>query len=90
MVCSDDLIFHVPLFFICAGYLYQRLSKVDDVHSCDFVHPGKRVLVCYWLCVSVWDVKRHLSRKKKIVTISAGFIFVGLSVLIYKENMRMN
>lgn len=25
--------FHVPLFFICSGYLYQKLSKVDDVHS---------------------------------------------------------
>lgn len=25
--------FHVPLFFICSGYLYQKLNKVDDVHS---------------------------------------------------------
>ena len=25
--------FHVPLFFICSGYLYQKLSKVDDAHS---------------------------------------------------------
>ena len=25
--------FHVPLFFICSGYLYQKLSKVDNVHS---------------------------------------------------------
>lgn len=25
--------FHVPLFFICSGYLYQKLSVVDDVHS---------------------------------------------------------
>lgn len=25
--------FHVPLFFICSGYLYQKLSKVNDVHS---------------------------------------------------------
>ena len=25
--------FHVPLFFICSGYLYQKLSEVDDVHS---------------------------------------------------------
>ena len=25
--------FHVPLFFICSGYLYQKLSVVNDVHS---------------------------------------------------------
>lgn len=25
--------FHVPLFFICSGYLYQRLSKVEDISS---------------------------------------------------------
>lgn len=25
--------FHVPLFFICSGYLYQKLSKVNDAHS---------------------------------------------------------
>lgn len=25
--------FHVPLFFICSGYLYQQLSKVDDIRS---------------------------------------------------------
>lgn len=31
--------FHVPLFFICSGYLYQKLSRVDDVHSW-----GKNVL----------------------------------------------
>lgn len=26
-------LFHVPLFFICSGYLYQKLSQVDDIHS---------------------------------------------------------
>lgn len=31
--------FHVPLFFICSGYLYQKLSVVTDVHSW-----GKNVL----------------------------------------------
>lgn len=31
--------FHVPLFFICSGYLYQKLSVVNDVHSW-----GKNVL----------------------------------------------
>lgn len=25
--------FHVPLFFICSGYLYQALSRVEDIHS---------------------------------------------------------
>lgn len=25
--------FHVPLFFICSGYLYQRYSKVDSTRS---------------------------------------------------------
>lgn len=25
--------FHVPLFFICSGYLYQKYSKVDSVDS---------------------------------------------------------
>ena len=25
--------FHVPLFFICSGYLYQKSSKVEDVNS---------------------------------------------------------
>ena len=25
--------FHVPLFFICSGYLYQKYSKVDSVNS---------------------------------------------------------
>lgn len=25
--------FHVPLFFICSGYLYQRFSKVDGIKS---------------------------------------------------------
>ena len=25
--------FHVPLFFICSGYLYQKLNKVEDIHS---------------------------------------------------------
>ena len=25
--------FHVPLFFICSGYLYQRYSSVDNILS---------------------------------------------------------
>ena len=25
--------FHVPLFFICSGYLYQKYSQVDDIRS---------------------------------------------------------
>lgn len=25
--------FHVPLFFICSGYLYQKLSVVNDLHN---------------------------------------------------------
>ncbi len=25
--------FHVPLFFICSGYLYQKYSKVNSVGS---------------------------------------------------------
>lgn len=25
--------FHVPLFFICSGYLYQKYSKVNDIKS---------------------------------------------------------
>lgn len=25
--------FHVPLFFICSGYLYQKLSRVNNIHS---------------------------------------------------------
>lgn len=25
--------FHVPLFFICSGYLYQKLSRVEDVKT---------------------------------------------------------
>lgn len=25
--------FHVPLFFICSGYLYQKYSRVDSVNS---------------------------------------------------------
>ena len=25
--------FHVPLFFVCSGYLYQRFSKVDSIKS---------------------------------------------------------
>lgn len=25
--------FHVPLFFICSGYLYQKFSMVENVHS---------------------------------------------------------
>lgn len=25
--------FHVPLFFICSGYLYQKLSSVNNIHS---------------------------------------------------------
>ena len=25
--------FHVPLFFICSGYLYQKYSKVNSVDS---------------------------------------------------------
>ena len=25
--------FHVPLFFICSGYLYQKNSKFNDVRS---------------------------------------------------------
>lgn len=25
--------FHVPLFFICSGYLYQRFTRVDSVSS---------------------------------------------------------
>ena len=25
--------FHVPLFFICSGYLYQKYSRVDDIKS---------------------------------------------------------
>ena len=25
--------FHVPLFFICSGYLYQKSGRVNDIHS---------------------------------------------------------
>jgi fucose 4-O-acetylase-like acetyltransferase len=25
--------FHVPLFFICSGYLYQRYSRVDSLRA---------------------------------------------------------
>ena len=25
--------FHVPLFFICSGYLYQKYSQIDDIKS---------------------------------------------------------
>ena len=25
--------FHVPLFFVCSGYLYQKLSRVDNITS---------------------------------------------------------
>lgn len=25
--------FHVPLFFICSGYLYQKFNNVSDIHS---------------------------------------------------------
>lgn len=26
-------LFHIPLFFICSGYLYQKYSKVDSVSA---------------------------------------------------------
>lgn len=34
--------FHVPLFFICSGYLYQELSRVDDAHKVDNLHSWGR------------------------------------------------
>ena len=36
--------FHVPLFFICSGYLYQRYSKVDTVTAW-WHHVLKKLLV---------------------------------------------
>lgn len=32
MICTNGY-FHVPLFFICSGYLYQKYSKVNSVGS---------------------------------------------------------
>ncbi len=34
--------FHVPLFFICSGYLYQNLSMLDDTHKVDDLHSWRR------------------------------------------------
>lgn len=36
--------FHVPLFFICSGYLYQKYSKVNDLKSWKR-NVAKKVLV---------------------------------------------
>ena len=36
--------FHVPLFFICSGYLYQKYSKVNSVGSW-YRNVAKKVLV---------------------------------------------
>lgn len=35
--------FHVPLFFICSGFLYQNFSKVCDIHSWGR-NIGKKIL----------------------------------------------
>lgn len=36
--------FHVPLFFICSGYLYQKYSKVNNISSW-FRNVSKKMLV---------------------------------------------
>lgn len=40
--------FHVPLFFICSGYLYQKSGRVNDIHSWliipGFFEPPVRIL----------------------------------------------
>lgn len=42
--------FHVPLFFICSGYLYQKYSKVNSVGSlaqkCSEKGVGTRHTLC--------------------------------------------
>lgn len=30
---NEDIFFSVPLFFICSGYLYQKLSRVYNLKS---------------------------------------------------------
>ena len=45
--------FHVPLFFICSGYLYQKYSKVSDFTSwkkeCGEEGTGTWCAVCDFL-----------------------------------------
>lgn len=77
-----------------AGLFVAIIFKVLEIIGVGYGIPVILYILAneFWfvigMCVSVWDVKRHLSRKKKIVAITAGIIFVGLRVLIYKENMQ--
>ena len=54
--------FHVPLFFICSGYLYQKYSKVNSVGSWRR-NVAKKVLALgipyVTFSTATWVLKRH-------------------------------
>lgn len=58
--------FHVPLFFICSGFLYQRYSKVDSIESYA-IHARKKlrtIAVPYLVFTTfTWVLKRILSNE---------------------------
>ena len=56
--------FHVPLFFICSGYLYQKYSKVDSMTSWKH-HAAKKLLtlgIPYFVFLMIsWGLKNGFS-----------------------------
>lgn len=62
---NDTLyLFHVPLFFICSGYLYQRRSRVDSLRSW-MANIGRKALnlgVPYFVfSIATWLLKKIFS-----------------------------
>ena len=56
--------FHVPLFFICSGYLYQKYSKVNSVSSwCKNVAKKALALVVPYatFTTATWMLKKMFS-----------------------------
>ena len=56
--------FHVPLFFICSGYLYQRYSHIDNLHSwrCHVFKKGIILGIPYFVfSFATWFLKTVFS-----------------------------
>lgn len=56
--------FHVPLFFICSGYLYQRYSKVMNLQSWSKNVLKKLLVLCvpyFTFSFATWILKTLFS-----------------------------
>ena len=86
--------FHVPLFFICSGYLYQKYSKVNDFKSwkkCGKEGAGTWCAICDFYNSHMGLEKAFLSSVNEpnrrvggyVITSSDCFLLVSVCTVLY-------